>query len=227
MRAAPGPGFPASNLTPRGLILNLGRGYWVGFRHRPAARRRRVARQRRDAEGAGARLVPRPRPQDARRAIPRAGAGRSGLARERHLPGWQTGARPSLDDPREPAPSPEEVGRGPLPEGMGRFNAVRLVPGGVVLEYTAGRRQHPRMDDALGGRRSSPPSSGISTSGPRPIRCGSCWGSRENRPSMSLSRRSTRRPRDAAGPSDGRPELASADAATMWAVRDSATQRAD
>ena len=26
-----GPGFPANNLTPRGLILNLGRGYWVAF----------------------------------------------------------------------------------------------------------------------------------------------------------------------------------------------------
>ena len=26
-----GPTFPARNLTPRGLILNLGRGHWVGF----------------------------------------------------------------------------------------------------------------------------------------------------------------------------------------------------
>ena len=53
-------------------------------------------------------------------------------------PGWQTGERPSLDDPREPAPSPEEVGRGPLPEEIGRFKAIRLVRDGVVLEYTAG-----------------------------------------------------------------------------------------
>jgi hypothetical protein len=27
-RAGPG---PANNLTPRGLMMNLGRGYWVGF----------------------------------------------------------------------------------------------------------------------------------------------------------------------------------------------------
>src|SRR6185503_13688722 len=54
-------------------------------------------------------------------------------------PGWQTGAWPSAADPREPAPSPEEVGRGPLPEEMGRFKAVRLVQGGAVLEYTAAR----------------------------------------------------------------------------------------
>ncbi len=52
-------------------------------------------------------------------------------------PGWQTGARqPSPTDPREPAPSPEEVGRGPLPERHGRFKAVRLVRDGAVLEYT-------------------------------------------------------------------------------------------
>src|SRR6185436_10194644 len=53
-------------------------------------------------------------------------------------PGWQTGERAVLADPREPAPSPEEVGRGPLPVTMGKFKAVRLVQDGVVLEYTAG-----------------------------------------------------------------------------------------
>ena len=41
-----GAGLPARNLTPRGLVLNLGRGYWVGVRHRTAARRRGVARAR-------------------------------------------------------------------------------------------------------------------------------------------------------------------------------------
>ena len=50
-------------------------------------------------------------------------------------PGWQAGPRPLFDDPREPAPSIEEVGRGPLPEALGRFKAVRRVRGGVVLDY--------------------------------------------------------------------------------------------
>ena len=36
------------------------------------------------------------------------------------LPGWQTGAKVDLTDPRSPAPSPQEVGRGPLPEALGR-----------------------------------------------------------------------------------------------------------
>lgn len=53
------------------------------------------------------------------------------------LPGWQLGEKVSKIDPREPAPSPEEVGRGPLTEEQGRFKAVRLTGDQVVLEYTA------------------------------------------------------------------------------------------
>ena len=50
-------------------------------------------------------------------------------------PGWQAGDRPVLDDPRTPAPSPEEVGRGPIAAELGRFTAVRLTRDGAVLEY--------------------------------------------------------------------------------------------
>jgi cytochrome c2 len=48
-------------------------------------------------------------------------------------PGWQVGEHVSLEDPREPQPSPEEPGRGPLKDS--RFKAVRLTADGVVLEY--------------------------------------------------------------------------------------------
>ncbi len=48
-------------------------------------------------------------------------------------PGWQTGEQVSLKDPREPQPSAEEPGRGPLKDA--RFKAVRLVKNGVVLAY--------------------------------------------------------------------------------------------
>ena len=51
------------------------------------------------------------------------------------LPGWQTGAKVDLTDPRSPAPSPQEVGRGPLPEALGRFQSVELVGQDVVLNY--------------------------------------------------------------------------------------------
>jgi cytochrome c2 len=134
-----GPGFPANNLTPRGLILNLGRGHWVGF----DTDLLRVA-----AMWRGHGVTPKALAPGSYHTPDRKTPGGQFPAPEPDgpvwlangiYPGWQAGARPSLDDPREPAPSPEEVGRGPLPDGLGRFEAVRLVPGGAVLEYTAGR----------------------------------------------------------------------------------------
>ena len=53
-------------------------------------------------------------------------------------PGWQRGSVVSLEDPREPAPTPAEVGRGPLPAEIGRFESVRLIKNGVVLQYRVG-----------------------------------------------------------------------------------------
>ncbi|HYR57277.1 MAG TPA: c-type cytochrome, partial [Chthoniobacteraceae bacterium] len=44
----------------------------------------------------------------------------------------------ALIDPRTPAPTPEEVGRGSLPPERGKFEAVRLTRGGLCLEYRAG-----------------------------------------------------------------------------------------
>ena len=51
------------------------------------------------------------------------------------IPGWQTGAKVDPTDPRTPAPSPQEVGRGPLPETLGRFESVELVGRDVILTY--------------------------------------------------------------------------------------------
>ena len=50
-------------------------------------------------------------------------------------PGGRPASDRSLDDPRTPAPSPEEVGRGPIAAELGRFTAVRLTRDGAVLEY--------------------------------------------------------------------------------------------
>jgi cytochrome c2 len=132
-----GPGFPANNLTPRGLVVNLGQGYWAAFdvdllRVAALWRGNAVtpkalapgsyhASDKKTQPG----QVPAPEPD-----------GTVWMANGVY-PGWQRGPRPSFVDPREPAPSPEEVGRGPLSEEMGRFKAIRQVRGGVVLEYTA------------------------------------------------------------------------------------------
>jgi cytochrome c2 len=51
------------------------------------------------------------------------------------IPGWQTGAKVDPTDPRTPAPSPQEVGRGPLPETLGRFESVELIGRDVILTY--------------------------------------------------------------------------------------------
>jgi len=131
-----GPAFPARNLTPRGLVLNLGRGHWVGF----DTDLLRVA-----AIWQGNAVTPRALAPGSYHEPDRKTPGGQSPAPEPVgnvwvangiYPGWQTGARPSLDDPREPAPTVEEVGRGPVPEQIGRFKAIRLVRGGAVLEYT-------------------------------------------------------------------------------------------
>ncbi len=133
-----GAGFPATNLTPRGLVLNLGRGYWVAF----DTDLLRVA-----AIWQGTGVTPKALAPGSYHHPDRKTPGGQSPAPEPEgtvwvangiYPGWQTGARVSLEDPRDPAPSPEEVGRGPLPEESGRFKAVRLTARGVVLEYTAG-----------------------------------------------------------------------------------------
>ena len=131
-----GPEFPARNLTPRGLVLNLGRGHWVGFDTdllRVAAVWRGNAVTPR-ALAPGSYREPDRKTQGGQSPLPEP----DGMvwAANGIYPGWQAGARPSLDDPREPAPTVAEVGRGPISDALGRFTAVRLVRGGVVLEYT-------------------------------------------------------------------------------------------
>ncbi len=134
-----GPEFPATNLTPRGLILNLGGSCWAAFD---------TDLLRIGAVWCGAGVTPRAlAPGSYHHPDRKTPGGQSPLPEPDGVvwlangiyPGWQRGRRVSLDDPREPAPSREEVGRGPLPEGMGRFGAVRMTGGGAVLEYTVGR----------------------------------------------------------------------------------------
>jgi mono/diheme cytochrome c family protein/glucose/arabinose dehydrogenase len=132
-----GKALPKQNLTPRALVLNLGRECWVAF----DLDMLRVAAIWRGKGVTPVALAPGSY-HDVTRKTP--GGQFPAPAPDGRLwftngiyPGWQAGVRFSLADPREPAPSPEEVGRGPLPDGMGRFEALRRVQGGVVLEYTA------------------------------------------------------------------------------------------
>lgn len=133
-----GPGWPADNLTPRGIILNLGQGCWACF----DADLLRISAVWRGA-GVSPRALAPGSYHDVGRKTPGGQTNLPTLVGECWLangiyPGWQTGSAFSPQDPREPTPSPEEVGRGPLPEASGRLQAVRLGASGVVLDYTAG-----------------------------------------------------------------------------------------
>ena len=50
-------------------------------------------------------------------------------------PGW-TSERTDFSDPRAPGPNPEDVGRGPLPAHLGRWNGLYTVADTAVLFYT-------------------------------------------------------------------------------------------
>lgn len=133
-----GPAFPTDNLTPRGLVLRVSRDVWAAFdvdliRVAAIWRGNGVTPM---ALAPGSYHHPDKKTPGGQTALPEPD-GTVWIANGIY-PGWQVGETASLTDPREPAPSPEEVGRGPLAEELGRFKAVRQVGDGVVLEYTAG-----------------------------------------------------------------------------------------
>jgi glucose/arabinose dehydrogenase/mono/diheme cytochrome c family protein len=132
-----GADFPPNNLTPRGLVLRIGPETWAAFD---------VDLLRMAAIWHGKGVTPVAlAPGSYHKPDRKTPGGQSSLPEPDGsvwlangiYPGWQSGPHVSFADPREPAPSPEEVGRGPVSEDIGRFSAVRQVRNGVVLEYTA------------------------------------------------------------------------------------------
>jgi len=127
--------LPSDNLTPRGIILNLGSecwacfdtdllrmsAIWVGQGVSP------VSMSQGSYHSAGTKAP------EGQNSLPQI-IGTTWLANGIY-PGWQEGDQFSLADPREPAPDAREVGRGPLLRSAGRFKAVRLTRNGVCLEY--------------------------------------------------------------------------------------------
>lgn len=112
-----GEGFPKDNLTPRGLILNLGNNLWACF----DTDLLRIACIWEGKPGeppvTPAALAPGSyhsvgwKTKDGQDFLPKPN-GKVWLANGLY-PGWQFGATPSFTDSREKAPSAEEVGRGP------------------------------------------------------------------------------------------------------------------
>lgn len=125
-----GEGFPKDNLTPRGLILNLGHNYWACF-DTDLLRISAIWQGEEgkppvtpDALAPGSYHIAGQKTKDGQEYLPKP-IGK--VVRVNGIyPGWQIGDKPSFTDPREPSESPEEVGRGSLPPEMGRFLGVEL-----------------------------------------------------------------------------------------------------
>lgn len=123
-----GEGFPKDNLTPRGIILNLGHNLWACFdtdllrisciwqgeEGQPPVTQNALA--------PGSYHVAGQKTKDGQDDLPKP-IGKVWLANGIY-PGWQVADKPALSDPRSPAPSKEEIGRGALADG--KFTAIRL-----------------------------------------------------------------------------------------------------
>lgn len=137
-----GEGFPKDNLTPRGLILNLGHNLWACFdtdllriaciwEGEPGKPPVTPA-----ALAPGSYHVAGQKTKDGQEDLPKP-IGKVWLANGIY-PGWQVGEKPSDVDPRPPAPSKEEVGRGALPPSLGKFVSINLFESRMVLDYVVG-----------------------------------------------------------------------------------------
>lgn len=129
-----GPNPVDNNLVPRGLIMDLGHGFW-GCYDVDLLRLACVWR----VEKAGLPITAVALSTGSYHV-----AGQKTKDGQEHLPqpigevlisaplaaGWQRVQSAVLQDPRAPTPSPQEVGRGPLPEGMGRLLDLVVQPNG-------------------------------------------------------------------------------------------------
>jgi cytochrome c2 len=129
---AAGPGFPKDNLTPRGIVLQLGNGAWACFD---------TDLMRLSAAWTGEAVTPKSMAQSSyQRWWIKATEGEAELPKPAGpvwlanglYPGWQVGTTPTEVDPRAPAPSPQEVGRGALDRALAQFTGIHLLDGGGV-----------------------------------------------------------------------------------------------
>jgi len=127
------------NITPRGIVLNLGHDCWACFDTELLRVSAIWSGKGVTAEGLA--------PLTYKTKNVKTTGGQSSLPKPDGqvwlvngvYPGWQLadkGAKISVEDPREAQPSIEEPGRGPLPADQGRFKAIHLVGRDAVLEYT-------------------------------------------------------------------------------------------
>ncbi|MEZ0389470.1 MAG: DUF6797 domain-containing protein [Verrucomicrobium sp.] len=137
-----GESWPKDNLTPRGIVLNLGNNTWACFdtdllrmsliwqgeEGKPPVTQNALA--------TGSYHLAGQKTKDGQEDLVKP-IGKPWVTNGIY-PGWQVGEKPSLVDRRDPTPSPEEVGRGPVDEKIGRFIGIELSDPGPVLKYVVG-----------------------------------------------------------------------------------------
>lgn len=134
--------WPKNNLTPRGIVLNLGGNVWACFDTdllRMALIWQGEAGQpplTQNALSTGSYHLAGQKTKDGQEDLVKP-IGKPWVANGIY-PGWQVGDKAELKDPRSPSNSPEEVGRGPLDEQLGRFLGIELSTPGPVLKYVVG-----------------------------------------------------------------------------------------
>lgn len=138
-----GPGMLKDNLTPRGLILNLGHNLWACFDTdllRLACIWESESGKSPVSPAAlapGSYHIAGQKTKDGQDFLPKP-VGRVKWATALHA-GWVIEDQKPVTDPRSPSASPEEVGRGPLSYAL--FKGVRLDPQETVLEYEVAQVQ--------------------------------------------------------------------------------------
>lgn len=136
--------LPGNNIVPRGIILNLGGGLHGCF-DPDLLRLALVWKENEQGEyltmvgmASGSYRAPSKKAPPGQAHLPQPiGSPVSALG---ILPGWFSGEA-IFSDPREPAADAREVGLGPIPEAMGRWQGIFLSEAGAVLKYqVAGTR---------------------------------------------------------------------------------------
>lgn len=132
-----------TNLTPRGIVVRIGSGYWGCF-DPDLLRWSLIWKENKDGEyltmdgmGPGSYRLPNRKAPAGQESLPKP-IGEPVYASPA-LPGWKTSPDAPDADPRERKNAdPGEIGLGPIPESIGRFSGLRLTGTGVAIEYTVG-----------------------------------------------------------------------------------------
>lgn len=135
--------WPKDNLTPRGLVIDVGEGVRVCFDPDLL----RIALVWRENEKGEYLLMNGMAPGSYRVPSQKAGTGQGNLPKpvgtpllaNGLYPGWYVGeVKPELKDPRERSVDKDEVGLGPLPRELGRFLGVMWGGESAALSYLVG-----------------------------------------------------------------------------------------